>query len=119
MHRLDRRIDRACPPKGVGGRSGAAGERLLSALYDGAPPGAGGRPRFVLFAAGDEAAALAARYPGLVEAVPRTPPDPGRLLIVRPDGYIGLSVVAEDFAGAEDYLGGLEAESSSRLAADF
>jgi 2-polyprenyl-6-methoxyphenol hydroxylase-like FAD-dependent oxidoreductase len=104
-------------PLSVGGKGAprglAAGERLLPALYDGAPPGAGTTPRFVLFGAGDEAAALAARFPSLVEAPPRTPPDPGRLLIVRPDGYIGLSVDAEHWDEAETYLRDLAAESVS------
>jgi hypothetical protein len=104
-------------PLSVGGKGAphglAPGERLRPALYDGAPPGAGTTPRFVLFATGDKAAALAARYPALVEAAPRTPPEPGRLLILRPDGYIGLSAGAEDFERAEAYLRDLAAESGS------
>jgi len=82
----------------------AAGERLLPAQHHGPPPGAGTAPRFVLFAEGVAAVALAARFPALVEAAVRRPIDPGRLLIVRPDGYIGLSAGAEDWAAAERYL---------------
>jgi 2-polyprenyl-6-methoxyphenol hydroxylase-like FAD-dependent oxidoreductase len=87
----------------------AAGERLLPAQYHGAPPGAGTTPHFVLFAGEDRGSALAARFPALVEAAVRRPVDPGRLLIVRPDGYTGLSVGAEDWDAAERYLHDLSA----------
>jgi 2-polyprenyl-6-methoxyphenol hydroxylase-like FAD-dependent oxidoreductase len=110
-------------PLSVGGQGApqglAPGERLLPAQYDGAPPGAGTTPRFVLFGAGEKATALAARYPALVEAAPRTPPDPRRLLILRPDGYIGLSVDAEELERAEAYLRDLAAEGGSGLTAGF
>ena len=87
----------------------AAGERLSPAQYDGPPPGAGRDPRFVLFAAGAQARDLTAAYPALVEAEPRTPPDPHRLLIVRPDGYIGLSAGPADLEKADAYLRALAA----------
>jgi 2-polyprenyl-6-methoxyphenol hydroxylase-like FAD-dependent oxidoreductase len=87
----------------------APGERLAPAQYGGAPPGAGADPRFVLYAAGERVAALTAAFPSLLEAAPRKPPEPGRLLVVRPDGYIGLSTGAEDWAAAERYLKGLAA----------
>jgi hypothetical protein len=46
----------------------------------------------------------------LVEAAVRPPVDPARLLIVRPDGYIGLSAAAEDWDAAEAYLRDLSGE---------
>ena len=82
-----------------------AGDRLPPQQYDGSPPGSGTAPRFVLFSADKEAgAALAARFPGVLEAAPRTPPDAHSLLIVRPDGYVGLSARGHGWAEAENYL---------------
>ena len=82
-----------------------AGDRLPPDLYDGAAPGVGPAPRFVLYAADtDEGSALAAQFPALLEAKPRQPPDPDRLLIVRPDGYIGLSADAGAWIDAKRYL---------------
>ena len=82
-----------------------AGGRLPPSEYDGPPPGSGSTPRFVLFAADPaRGAALAARFPRLLEPAARTPPDPHRLLIVRPDGYVGLSTAGDDWPGAEAYL---------------
>ncbi|MBW4022364.1 MAG: NAD(P)-binding protein [Proteobacteria bacterium] len=97
-------------PLSVGGRHAphglAAGERLAPAHYDGPPPGAGATPRFVLFASADpaRAQALTAAFPTLLEAAPRRSPDRSRLLVVRPDGYIGLSAPGDDFDAAERYL---------------
>ncbi len=87
-----------------------AGERLSPEQYDGLPPGNGAAPRFVLFAAdAARGAALAARFLGVLDPGPRKPPDPGKLLIVRPDGYIGLSAAGNDWAEAERYLNMLTA----------
>lgn len=82
-----------------------AGDRLAPKQYGGPPPGSGTAPRFVLFSA-DQArgAALAARFPGVLDPRPRTLADTQRLLIVRPDGYVGLSAVGNDWAGAERYI---------------
>ncbi len=82
-----------------------AGERLAPARYDGAPPGAGHDPRFVLYASDPErGAALAARFPALLESKPRTPPRADEMLIVRPDGYIGHRGRDSDWETAERYL---------------
>jgi 2-polyprenyl-6-methoxyphenol hydroxylase-like FAD-dependent oxidoreductase len=82
-----------------------AGDRLPPERYEGTPPGTGNSPRFVLFSAdAGKGAALTARYPNLIEAKPRMPFDRYRLLIVRPDGYIGLSAGHEDWAAAQAYL---------------
>ena len=82
-----------------------AGARLPPEHYAGPPPGSGRDPRFALFA-GDKTKgdALAARYSGVLEADARTPPDPHRLLIVRPDGYIGLAAAGTDWEAADNYL---------------
>ena len=82
-----------------------AGDRLAPQQYDGPPPGAGAAPRFVLFSA-DKAkgTALAARFPGMLEPKVRTPLDTRGLLIVRPDGYIGLVADGHGWTEAERYL---------------
>ncbi|WP_281024832.1 FAD-dependent monooxygenase [Rhizobium sp. BK376] len=87
-----------------------AGARLAPEQYAGAPPGAGSEPRFVLYATdGKKGAELTARYPHLLAADPRTPPHEETLLIVRPDGYIGLSTREDGWEEAENYLAGLAA----------
>ena len=82
-----------------------AGDRLPPQQHNGPAPGSGTRPRFVLFSA-DKArgAALAARFPGVLDPKPRTPPDAQSLLIVRPDGYVGLSAAGDGWAEAERYV---------------
>lgn len=82
-----------------------AGDRLPPGQYDGPPPGSGPTPRFVLFSADRvRSATLAARFPGVLDPRPRTSPDAQRLLIVRPDGYVGLSAAGDDWTGAERYI---------------
>lgn len=82
-----------------------AGERLAPSQYGGPPPGSGPTPQFVLFSADrTRGAALAAHFPGVLDPATRTPADPRRLLIVRPDGYVGLSAAGDDWTEAERYL---------------
>ena len=82
-----------------------AGDRLPPDQYAGPPPGSGAAPRYVLFAADAERAAeLVTRFPRALDPVTRQPFDPQKLLIVRPDGYIGLSAEATDWMEAEQYL---------------
>ena len=82
-----------------------AGRRWRPEDAAGPPPGAGADPRFVLYAADAErGTALAARFPGLVQSAPRTNPEPGRLHLVRPDGYVGLAAAAADRDAAAHYL---------------
>ncbi len=77
----------------------------------GPPPGAGTAPRFVLYGADTERGlALTARFPTLLEGAPRIPPEPGRLHLVRPDGYVGFTAGAADWAAAEAYLEALVAD---------
>ncbi|CAO4146332.1 6-methylpretetramide 4-monooxygenase [Methylorubrum aminovorans] len=82
-----------------------AGRRWRPEDAAGSPPGAGADPRFVLYAADAErGTALAARFPGLIQPTPRDNPEPGRLHLVRPDGYVGLAAGAADWTAAEHYL---------------
>ena len=87
----------------------AAGERMAPDTYHGKPPGAQNVPRFVLYGAGKQATDCTAAYPSLLEPTPRPAPVPDRLLIVRPDGYVGLSAGAADWAAADAYLRALAA----------
>jgi hypothetical protein len=82
----------------------AAGERMVPDTYHGKPPGAGSVPRFVLYGSGARAQETTAAYPSLLEAEPRPAPVPDRLLVVRPDGYIGFSGSAGDWDAADSYL---------------
>ncbi len=91
-----------------------AGARLPPDQYGGAPPGSGSMPRFTLYTAdASRGQALARRFPALLEAEPRPPADPQTLLIVRPDGYVGLSAHADGWAEAAAYLGSFAATGSS------
>jgi hypothetical protein len=82
-----------------------SGVRFPPKDYAGSAPGSGNTPRFTLFA-GDAAkgAELAARYPKLLQPDCRRSPEQDRLLIVRPDGYVGLSAGADHWGAAESYL---------------
>ena len=87
-----------------------AGKRWAPKDYDGPPPGVGGEPRFVLYTADKEkGAALAARFPKLLEPEPRSPVNPESLLIVRPDGYVGFAAKSRAWEEAENYLEPLQA----------
>jgi hypothetical protein len=89
-----------------------AGARWEPEHYAGPPPGAGAEPRFLLYADDRErAATLTAQFPALLEHEPRTPPDASSVLIVRPDGYIGLSTPATRSGEAERYLRTIAAEA--------
>lgn len=95
-----------------------AGVRLAPTDYDGLPPGAGTTPRFVLHAEDTvRGMAFTARFPALLESRPRRPPVAGRILIVRPDGYVGLSAPADGWDEAEVYLQQLAVHPLSRVVA--
>lgn len=82
-----------------------AGRRWRPEDAAGPPPGAGADPRFVLYAADAKSGtALGGRFPGLVQPVPRKNPEPGRLHLVRPDGYVGFAAGAADWDAAARYL---------------
>jgi 2-polyprenyl-6-methoxyphenol hydroxylase-like FAD-dependent oxidoreductase len=81
-----------------------AGIRWAPQHYAGSPPGAGASPRFVVYSADTQkAAVLLAKFPNLVEGTARRPPDDA-MYVVRPDGYVGLSTGADDWGGVENYL---------------
>lgn len=81
-----------------------AGDRFPPEHYEGPPPGAGDDPRFVLYAEDHErGAALAEKYPALLQPKPRRAAD-GHIKLVRPDGYVGFAGSAAEFAGVDDYL---------------
>ncbi|PXW51291.1 FAD-dependent monooxygenase [Methylobacterium sp. B4] len=93
-------------PLSEGARSGV---RWDPETYGGPPPGAGGEPRFVLYAAdAARGAALTGRFPGLLETTPRSPPDASGFFLVRPDGYVGLSAGETGWDDAERYLRALQ-----------
>ncbi|MEO8747307.1 MAG: FAD-dependent monooxygenase [Rhodanobacter sp.] len=82
-----------------------AGDRLPPEYYAGETPGAGNTPRFVLYAVDTQKGSdLIARHADLLENEVRTPADPQQLLIVRPDGYVGLRTRADDWDAAASYL---------------
>jgi hypothetical protein len=83
-----------------------AGTRWAPEHYAGSPPGTGNTPRFVLYTmASSKGAALVERFPTLLEGPPRElHGHEGALLIVRPDGYVGLCAGANDWDKAEGYL---------------
>ena len=82
-----------------------AGARWAPKHYDGAPPGIGDHPRFVLYTADvEKGATLATQFPSLLEPKPRMPQEPRNLLIVRPDGYVGFSSGEAAWDEAERYL---------------
>jgi hypothetical protein len=59
----------------------------------------------VLYTADPEKGAeLVACYPSLLEAVVRAPDEPLRVLIVRPDGYVGFSAEETDWVAVSEYL---------------
>ena len=90
-----------------------AGRRLDPKLYFGAPPGAGIAPRWVMYATDTaQAAVVLGRFPSLLEPMRREPVHPGELMIVRPDGYIGLSAWQGQWSEVERYLGPLVAKAS-------
>lgn len=98
-------------------RGDGAGLRLAPEHNAGPPPGSGREPRFVLYADADKGRAFAARFPTLLEPAPRRPPDAQNLLIVRPDGYIGLSAGPGAWDEAERYLALTQGRPSAEMAA--
>jgi 2-polyprenyl-6-methoxyphenol hydroxylase-like FAD-dependent oxidoreductase len=77
-----------------------AGERWPDRL-----PADPGKARFTAIGPADAVAALAAKFPKLVQAAPASGQTDGRdLSLVRPDGYVGFAGAASDRAGADAYL---------------
>ena len=77
----------------------APGRRIIAER----PFGAGDQPRFALMAADSEGARdLINSHSQLIEAELRSPPDPGGVWLVRPDGYVAAAAHAGDWAPIED-----------------
>jgi hypothetical protein len=85
----------------------APGERVAPRPGD-TPIGAGDRPRFAVCAADAAvAAALAARFPALVDPQVRPPLAEGGIWLVRPDGYVAATAKADGWNVIDGYLAGL------------
>ena len=70
-----------------------------------APAGGGDSPKFVVY--GDkegQAAAVIARYAGLLDREIRKPFEDGGMWLVRPDGYVAVAAKRADWARVEDYF---------------
>ena len=79
------------------------------------PVGSGDRPRFALFADGDGVPAeLQRRHAPLLEPKLRPPFRAGGIWLVRPDGYVALSVKANDWNAVTDYLDRIAGARPSR-----
>ncbi|KAA0970992.1 FAD-binding monooxygenase [Aureimonas fodinaquatilis] len=96
-------------PKSTLSKGSGSGSRWLPDNYAGSAPGAGAVPRFVLYSSDlERGAELTAKYPELLEAVPRAMPQGTGLIIVRPDGYVGLSEKTGAWNEAENYVQSLQ-----------
>jgi len=85
-----------------------AGERAPVPAPSGGPFGAGPSPRFAVMASDTAAAAaLAARFPRLVEPTARVPFDRAGIWLVRPDGYVGVAAGTDGWSAIGDYLSAL------------
>jgi hypothetical protein len=91
--------------RGHHGHTGPAPGQRAPILDMTDPVGAGGTPRFALFAQADsEGAALIARHGDLLEPAVRPPFEEGNIWLVRPDGYVALVARHGAWADVEDYL---------------
>jgi hypothetical protein len=91
---------------GLGGPS--AGERVRPVAGQ-VPVGAGGNPRFALFAAPGEALSELLRdFADLLDPMVRPPLGSGGVWLVRPDGYAACVVKESDVGAIAGYLRGLE-----------
>jgi 2-polyprenyl-6-methoxyphenol hydroxylase-like FAD-dependent oxidoreductase len=88
-------------------QSPAPGERVAPVAGE-TPVGAGGQPRFALFAADAEGAGrIIARFPTLIDPVLRPPLGPDGIWLVRPDGYVAAAVLKDAWNDIAAYLAGL------------
>jgi len=97
------------PLNGASNHAGA-GTRVAPVAGE-APYGGADAPRFALHGRGDGAASLKAQYPALLEPQLRAPLAAGRLALVRPDGYLAMSVPVDDWPEIAAYLARFSAPS--------
>jgi hypothetical protein len=73
----------------------------------GAPPlGAGDEPRFTLLASSSPAVAgVLSSFPKLLNDALGTPPAPGGVWLIRPDGYVAATAPANNLSSISDVLG--------------
>jgi 2-polyprenyl-6-methoxyphenol hydroxylase-like FAD-dependent oxidoreductase len=94
-------------PINAGSASGLTGPSPGERVMSGRPFGADGQPRFALMGAGKSATSLIERHPGVLETALRSPPDPGGVWLVRPDGYVAAVAGVADLSTIEDSLVGV------------
>jgi hypothetical protein len=78
----------------------APGQRVMSDRSFGAD----GEPRFALMAVGEAATSLIERHADVLETALRSPPDPGCVWLVRPDGYVVVAAKNRDISAVESSL---------------
>jgi 2-polyprenyl-6-methoxyphenol hydroxylase-like FAD-dependent oxidoreductase len=96
------------PLNGPGGLDGPAPGQRVAPIVGQSPVGAGGDPRFALFAApGGGAARLLGDYRALLEPALRPPLAPSGVWLVRPDGYVATVARDDRPEAIADWLGGI------------
>ncbi len=90
------------PLNGASHHAGA-GTRVAPVAGE-APYGGADAPRFGLHGSGQGATSLMSEYPALLEPRLRAPLAAGRLALVRPDGYLAMSVPEGDWPEIAAYL---------------
>ncbi|HGL4259820.1 FAD-dependent monooxygenase [Burkholderia dolosa] len=96
-------------PLNAGSASGLDGPEPGQRILGDRPFGAGNGPRFTLLGSGAAAAALIGRYPNVLDAELRSPPDPNGVWLVRPDGYVAAVATHDDLSAIENSLARLTA----------
>jgi hypothetical protein len=100
--------------RGYGGLGGPAPGERAPPRTDEPPAGAGSRPRFACFTADTaQLATLAARFPELVDPLPRRPYAPRGTWLVRPDGYVAAAAAEGPWHGLTEALTVLQSSPRS------
>jgi hypothetical protein len=91
-------------PLNAGSASGLSGPAPGQRVMSDRSFGADGEPRFALMAAGEAATSLIERHADVLETALRSPPDPGGVWLVRPDGYVAVAAKNGDLSTVENSL---------------